>query len=75
LTYLFPAYVNGLYLCRDTANERDILIDVNTLANQMFAQSPHVTPAKVLVLENEFHIVRRIVGWIHFRDNDFVIIF
>jgi hypothetical protein len=62
--YFLAVHVYRLYLGRDTTHEGDILIGVNTLADQVFTQPPHVTPAKILVLEDEFHIVRRVVGWI-----------
>ena len=39
------------------ADERNILVDINALPNEVLGKPPHFISAKILVLECEFHVV------------------
>jgi hypothetical protein len=49
--------INGLNLCDDDPNEGNFLVNENASANEMFAESPHLVAAQVLIGESELDIV------------------
>ena len=58
--YLLAPDVKRMHLRHYDANERDLLLDVQTLPNQVAPKSPHVVATEVLVLEDELDVVRAI---------------
>jgi hypothetical protein len=59
LSYLLALDIDTLNFGGDHADERNILIDEDTLTDQMFTEPPHLVAAQVLIGKREFDIVSR----------------
>ena len=62
-----------MHFCCDNSNKRHLLFNVKTLSNQVASQSPHIVPAKVLILEHELHEVRTVFVLVHLDQDKFTI--
>ena len=56
--YLLAVDVQRLHLGCNDANERHLLLNVQTLAYEVTAEPPHVVPSKVLVLKHKLDVLR-----------------
>ena len=56
--YIFAVDVDVLYLPSRRIYEVDLLPNVHAVMIELFPEPPHVTPPKVLVLEDDFNVIR-----------------
>lgn len=58
-SHLLAFDIDTLHFCGDHTDERDILVDKDTLTSEVFTEPPHLVAAQVLIGKREFDIVSR----------------
>ena len=57
--------MDALNFCGNHADERNVLVDENTLADKVFPKSPHLVTAQVLIGKRKFDIVSGMAGLVY----------